>query len=152
MKKNINAFTLAELIVVIVIIAILWTIALVSFVWYADKAKDTQRISDLKIIWNWLEINYANKVKYPKPDFKKWETKYWTWEFYWLIFNTWVFLTWAFENARNISNLPEDPTTWDYYLYWLTIGSGNYVLQATLRTEKDSSWKLKTFEVSSIKK
>lgn len=43
MKK---AFTLVELIVVITILAILWTISFISLQWYSAEARDSKRISD----------------------------------------------------------------------------------------------------------
>lgn len=45
---NKKAFTLIELIVVISILAILWTIIFLSFNWYTTEARDAKRISDTK--------------------------------------------------------------------------------------------------------
>lgn len=44
--KNNKGFTLVELIVVITILAILWTIAFISLQWYSSDARDSTRISD----------------------------------------------------------------------------------------------------------
>ena len=42
-----RAFTLVELIVVITILAILWTIAFISLQWYSKDARDSTRITDI---------------------------------------------------------------------------------------------------------
>ena len=51
-----RAFTLVELIVVITILAVLWTIAFVSFQWYAASSRDSVRITDLKNIDKVLKL------------------------------------------------------------------------------------------------
>ena len=51
-----KAFTLVELIVVITILAVLWTIAFVSFQWYAASSRDSVRITDLKNIDKVLKL------------------------------------------------------------------------------------------------
>ena len=56
MKKINKAFTLVELIVVITILAVLWTIAFVSFQWYAASSRDSVRITDLKNIDKVLKL------------------------------------------------------------------------------------------------
>ena len=51
--KTISAnkgFTLVELIVVITILAILWTIAFISFAWYSKNSRDSVRIADMNNI------------------------------------------------------------------------------------------------------
>ena len=49
-SQNKQAFTLVELIVVITIIAILWTIAFISLQWYSKSSRDSKRISDIQNI------------------------------------------------------------------------------------------------------
>jgi prepilin-type N-terminal cleavage/methylation domain-containing protein len=51
-----RAFTLVELIVVITILAVLWTIAFVSFQWYAASSRDSVRVTDLKNIDKVLKL------------------------------------------------------------------------------------------------
>jgi len=50
------AFTLVELIVVITILAILWTIAFISLQWYSRDARDSVRTTDLASISKQLEL------------------------------------------------------------------------------------------------
>ena len=66
--KNKQAFTLVELIVVITILAILWTIAFISLQWYARDARDSVRVADLKSIEKWLEFLLLTDSKLPKPE------------------------------------------------------------------------------------
>ena len=64
-----DAFTLVELIVVIVILALLGTIWLVSFSWFNSNARDSTRIEDLSNIQKSLSIAYTTTGnKYPLPD------------------------------------------------------------------------------------
>lgn len=59
MKNNVNvqkAFTLVELIVVITILAILWTIAFLSMQWYSADARNSKRVSDLNSISNAVSV------------------------------------------------------------------------------------------------
>jgi len=66
--KNKQAFTLVELIVVITILAILWTIAFISLQWYSKYARDSVRISDLSNIEKQLELTLVKWSKVPLPD------------------------------------------------------------------------------------
>jgi len=63
MKNNVNvqkAFTLVELVVVITILAILWTIAFLSLQWYSADARNSKRISDLNSISNAVNVWITN--------------------------------------------------------------------------------------------
>jgi len=83
-KQQKQAFTLVELIVVITILAILWTIAFISLQWYARDARDSVRISDMKNIEKALELWYLNKWKYTDPT--NWVSITYLW---WLLWNQW---------------------------------------------------------------
>lgn len=50
------AFTLVELIVVITILAVLWTIAFISMQWYAQRAKNSKIVQDIKTLSSAVEI------------------------------------------------------------------------------------------------
>ena len=56
MKKQKQAFTLVELIVVITILAILWTIAFINLQWYSAGARDSKRLSDINNIQKKISI------------------------------------------------------------------------------------------------
>jgi prepilin-type N-terminal cleavage/methylation domain-containing protein len=68
MNKLKKAFTLVELIVVITILAILWTIAFISLQWYSKNARDSTVISDISLITTSLELFNVDSWKYPEPD------------------------------------------------------------------------------------
>jgi prepilin-type N-terminal cleavage/methylation domain-containing protein len=57
-----KAFTLVELIVVITILAILWTISFISLQWYSKDARDTKRLSDVKSLLTKITIEEAKWV------------------------------------------------------------------------------------------
>jgi len=63
-----RAFTLVELIVVITILAILWTIAFISLQWYSRDARDSVRVTDLNNIKKSAELIRIKRWKYPYPD------------------------------------------------------------------------------------
>ena len=68
MNKIKNWFTLVELIVVITILAILWTIAFVSFQWYSTQTRDSVRITDLKNIDKSLALKVIEGEKLRVPN------------------------------------------------------------------------------------
>jgi len=74
MRKNgLNlrlAFTLVELIVVITILAILWTIAFISLQWYSRDARDSVRKTDLASISKQLELMLVKAWKVYIPENK----------------------------------------------------------------------------------
>ena len=62
MKKK--GFTLIELLIVIAIIGLLSTLAVISMSGARAKARDAQRLSDLKQMQTALEISYSNANTY----------------------------------------------------------------------------------------
>ena len=66
MITNKKGFTLVELIVSITILAILWTIAIISFQWYTKNSRDSVRIADVNNLQTWLELFQVKSWKYPK--------------------------------------------------------------------------------------
>ncbi len=66
--QNKKGFTLVELIVVITILAILWTIWFISLQWYGSESRDSKRVSDLSQIRTWLQVYQAKEWILPEPD------------------------------------------------------------------------------------
>lgn len=62
-----KGFTIVELLIVIVVIAILAAITIVAYNGIQGRARDSQRVSDLKTIVKALEIYKANNGSYPNP-------------------------------------------------------------------------------------
>jgi len=107
-----KAFTLVELIVVITILAILWTIAFISLQWYSRDARDSKRTAD---VWNMktsLELFNVNTWKYPAPDNPS--TISYSWDIVWYQWSVWDQVT---TNLKGISIKPLDPLTNAEYVY-----------------------------------
>lgn len=129
MKKQKNAFTLVELIVVITILAILWTIAFINLQWYSMWARDSKRVSDISNIqkkiwiemWKWTPLStLINTVK----------TNLWLT----IDNNTATSIQWTanFQNLKEDGNSFKDPTTkWDYVLSYSVWWSGTWAYKFT---------------------
>ena len=65
MNKKAHGFTIVELLIVIVIIAILAAITLVAYNGITARANDSRRRSDIKNIETALEIYFADNGQYP---------------------------------------------------------------------------------------
>ena len=63
--KSKKGFTIVELLIVIVVIAILAAISIVAYNGIQQRARDSQRKSDVASITKALELYYADKGKYP---------------------------------------------------------------------------------------
>ncbi len=109
-----NGFSLVELIVVVSILIILWTIAFINMVWYWWKSRDTNRINDVKNLSDWLAVYYTKIWNYPNPE--KYVTVKWSWNilrYQWLAWNNILGLV-----LSNINKwMWRDPKNWNYYTY-----------------------------------
>ncbi len=121
-KQQKKAFTLVELIVVIVILAILWTIAVISLKWYSAAARDSKRISDIQNIKKSLELFSLNTWKYPFPD-NLFDTTF-SWKTVRKQWYVWDNITTNL--SRNLNKKPVDPTTENEYVYSVTINQTEY--------------------------
>lgn len=65
LKKKSQGFTIVELLIVIVVIAILATLVIVTFTGIQQKARDSQRQTDVNALASHLEAYYANNGYYP---------------------------------------------------------------------------------------
>lgn len=71
MKNNFkHAFTLVELMVVIMILAVLSTVAFISFQGYTSSTRDAVRLADLKNITQWLNLLRSKSKDLPLPENK----------------------------------------------------------------------------------
>lgn len=118
-----SAFTLVELVVVITILAILWTIGFISIKWYSETARDSARLSDMNNIWKSLELFMIESWKYPIPD-SNFQVSY-SW---WLVWTQWIFWSWVFTNVWKLSNIPLDPLTSTKYSYSVSSNKKEYQL------------------------
>jgi len=65
LKNRSKGFTIVELLIVIVVIAILATLVIVTFTGIQQKARDSQRQTDINAVDSHLEAYYAENGKYP---------------------------------------------------------------------------------------
>jgi type II secretion system protein G len=63
--KNNRGFTIVELLIVIVVIGILAALVIVTYNGIQQKARDTERKTDIKAIQGHLEAYWADNAKYP---------------------------------------------------------------------------------------
>ncbi len=112
MKKHNKAFTLVELIVVITILAILWTIAFIAMESYSKSSRDSVRISDMSKIKSVLEYFYIGAWKYPVTT--DWTDITYSW---WMIWQQWDFWETTFNNISRLDKIPVDPLTEKKYIY-----------------------------------
>lgn len=111
-RKNKNAFTLVELIIVISIIAILSTIGFINFKSYTSNSRDSLRISD---VWNakkWLELFYTKVWLYPNPE-EPLKIVIYSWS---EIFNEWI-LSNIISKQIKLNKEIKDPLYNKYYTY-----------------------------------
>lgn len=118
-----KAFTLVELIVVITILAILWTVAFISFSNYTTSARDWTRISDIKNMWFALSNHYNKMGSYPLPSNYTWITYSGG-----ILFYHWSFGSSVVTSVREISKLPLDPLFDVEYNYATTAQKNVYQL------------------------
>ena len=124
-------FTLVELIVVITILAILWTIAFISLQWYSAQARDSKRLSDIQNIKKSLELFSINTWKYPFPDSKQ-EVTY-SWEILWYQWTVWDIVTTNL--SKNLNKKPIDPLTELEYTYSTLNTQAQYELLAIYESD-----------------
>jgi len=112
-KQNQKAFTLVELIVVVTILAILWTIAFISLQWYSRSSRDSVRISDVGNIKTSLELFVLESGRYPLPD--NYEEISYSGDTLWYQWNFWentISQLWG-----KLNKVPLDPLTEKKYIY-----------------------------------
>lgn len=68
MRKTVSGFTIVELLIVIVVIAILASITIVSYNSVNNKARTTAKINDMTSIQSLVERYASEKGSYPSTD------------------------------------------------------------------------------------
>ena len=132
-------FTLVELIVVITILSILWTISFMTFSWYSADARNVKRNSDLNYIKTKIElwtIKWSTLISFILDSSSIIPILSGNIQISWY---TWSSLSWAY-NAWNINYSAlwldpvkyYDPSTNSSYKIWITTISDKYELWATL--------------------
>lgn len=132
--KNKKWFTLVELIVTITILAILWTIAALSFNQYTSQARDTVRLSDLKTMESALEYYALENSSYPKPHNAKEITYSWA-----ILWYEWTFWFQTIAELNTVSKPPRDPLTENEYTFSKTNIGNEYEIWILLENEKEDN-------------
>src|SRR5882757_3970226 len=65
LKSNRSGFTIVELLIVIVVIGILAGLVITTFTGIQQKARNTERQTDIKAIHGQVEAYYAQNGRYP---------------------------------------------------------------------------------------
>jgi len=79
LKNRSKGFTIVELLIVIVVIAILATLVIVTFTGIQQKARDSQRQTDINALDSHVEAFYAQNGAYPTTaqlNSTTWRAKY----------------------------------------------------------------------------
>lgn len=104
--KSKSGFTIVELLIVIVVIAILAAISIVAYNGIQTRARDTQRANDISVLVKALEIYRVNNGQYPTATPAGSDGG---WESSWADPN--------FMEYLDISKKPTDPTNTSTYRY-----------------------------------
>lgn len=107
-----KAFTLVELVISIVILAILWTIVFITLQWYSKDTRDSARISDISSIKTSLELFNLDAWKYPIPS--KWVDITYSWSIVW---NQWEIWESVYVNLSKLDKISIDPLINTQYTY-----------------------------------
>ena len=132
-----QAFTIVELIVVITILAILGTIWFVSFSSHLVWTRDTNRLSQLSTMHEWLDV-YSTQNELPTPENSVEVRASWS-----LIWYQWY----AWKNVLGMiwySKWWKDPKDEQYYSYYLTEDKRNFQLMWFLEDESNKQVSLIT--------
>ena len=130
MNKQKQAFTLVELVVVIIILAILGTIAFISLQWYGANARDSVRVSDLSNIRTSLDLFQLDAWKYPLPTEHFEVTHSWS-----EVWKQGIFWESTFTNIKKLDKIPVDPLTEKPYAYSILNTKQSYQLGWIIESE-----------------
>ena len=134
MEYKKQAFTLVELIVVITILAILWTIAFISLQWYSASSRDSVRLSDMSNIKTSLELYQVTAWKYVETTDSTEITFSWT-----TAWNQGIFWETSFKSVDKLDKIPKDPLTWKEYTYSLTSNKQEYQIAGIFEWSENAS-------------
>ncbi len=125
---NKKAFTLVELIVVITILAILWTISMLAFQGYTVSARDSVRVYDLNNIKSAIEYTRIENGTYITPD--NWVDITYSGSI--AVWNQGVFWDEAKRKTQRLDKVPVDPLTQDEYTFSVTSNGWEFELGAIM--------------------
>lgn len=112
---------------VVTILAILWALGFISFNGYSKDARNSYRISDMKIIEKALWLHITTQWALPLPD--DGITISYTW---WLVWTQWNFWESVRIETQRVSNIPLDPSFNIPYAYSVTSNRRQYQTSVAL--------------------
>ena len=112
---------MVELIVVIVVLTIIWTLWFISLTKYSRDARNSSRISDVRVIEKALNLYYLKNAIFPDPDDLIEKEVDWI-----VLWKQWIVWTWVYKELRSLSNNPIDPSFNVNYSYSVTYDNLNY--------------------------
>ena len=140
MKYIQKAFTLVELLVVITILSILWTIAFIYVHENLWSARDTNRIADMENITSVLELELVDTNIVPEPSNAVDITYSWS-----LAWKQWTFWKSVITQLRKFGqDIPLDPLFENEFSYSITSTKREYQVASLRETldEEEGIWDL----------
>ncbi|EKE26426.1 MAG: hypothetical protein ACD_4C00296G0001, partial [uncultured bacterium (gcode 4)] len=140
----IHWFTIVELIVIITIVAILWTISFLSYSWFTSNTRNSMRMTDMKTISSSLDLYLATSSKYPIPSNPSSIMYSWS-----LVWTQWTFWSSVLQAVSQINKIPLDPVYQTEYSYSLLNNNKEYQvswIQENVSAYNNSNFKLKTIQ------
>lgn len=126
-RKKLLAFSLLELIVVITILAILWTISFFNLNWYISNSRDVVRLESIKNIDFSIELFSVEKWFFPKPTDGVDITYSWA-----TLWTQWSFWDDNFANVQKLSKKPVDVLTSSDFSYSVSNDGREYEIWAVM--------------------
>ena len=126
-EKKLDAFTLVELIITIVILAILSTMAYVGYLWFAKNTRDVTRVANIDMMQTAIDLYELKEGSYPSPT-NPLEIVY-SWALLW---TQWSFWDDLFRKIRTINEKPIDILTSSDYSYSLLNSKRHYQLSTVI--------------------
>ena len=135
-NQNKKGFTLVELIVVITILAVLWTISMLAFQSYTLNARDSVRVYDLNNIKSAIEYARVESGVYAMPDDGVDITYSWSIS----VWNQWIFWKDARTATKRLDKVPLDPLTENEYAFSVTSNGWEFELWAIMEWGDVAYW------------
>lgn len=126
-----KAFTLAELLISLAVLAILWILAYITIQSYFSYARDSVRVSDINNIQKALDLYIVKTSQYPKPN--NWKEITYSGAILWY---QWVFSSHINKQIKGLNSVPVDPLYDKNYTYSVSENKTEYQLWSFLESQK----------------
>ncbi len=136
-----KAFTLVELIVVVTIIAVLWTIGTIAYTNGASDMRDAVRITQITELHNWLTSYSLNKIL---PDPAEKLDILADGKIIWYQWDLWKNLI----NTINFSGDALDTKTWDFFTVLMNKSKNKFQILSYLENQLKSQTQLSLLDTT----